>query len=57
MRSREESDLDGAAYCYLLGMYLGDGHLVRFPRAWKLQVYLDSRDAVARLDEFVGPKR
>jgi hypothetical protein len=44
--------LDGAAYCYLLGLYLGDGHVARFPRTWCLRVYLD-----AALDAFVGPKR
>ena len=32
-----------AAYSYLLGMYLGDGHLARFPRAWCLRIVLDSR--------------
>ena len=36
-------DMDQAAYSYLLGMYLGDGHLARFPRAWCLRIVLDSR--------------
>lgn len=35
--------LDGAAYAYLLGAYLGDRHIVRLPRTWRLTVYLDSR--------------
>ena len=35
--------LDGRAYSYLLGMYLGDGHLTHFPRTLRLQIYLDSR--------------
>ena len=35
--------MERAAYSYLLGMYLGDGHLVRFPRAWCLRIALDSR--------------
>jgi hypothetical protein len=35
--------MDRAAYSYLLGMYLGDGHLARFPRAWCLRIVLDSR--------------
>jgi hypothetical protein len=35
--------LDSAAYSYLLGVYLGDGHLARFPRAWCLRIALDSR--------------
>jgi len=35
--------LDYRAYSYLLGMYLGDGHLTHFPRTLRLQIYLDSR--------------
>ncbi len=35
--------LDGRAYSYVLGMYLGDGHLTEFPRTLRLQIYLDSR--------------
>jgi hypothetical protein len=35
--------LDGAAYSYLLGMYLGDGCIARFPRTWCLRIALDSR--------------
>jgi Homeodomain-like domain-containing protein len=35
--------LDHRAYSYLLGLYLGDGHLTRFPRTLRLQIYLDSR--------------
>jgi hypothetical protein len=35
--------LDRVAYSYLLGMYLGDGCIVRFPRAWCLRIVLDSR--------------
>lgn len=31
----------GAAYCYLLGIYLGDGHLSVRRRAWELCVSLD----------------
>ena len=34
---------DAAAYSYLLGLYLGDGHLAAFPRTWRLQIFLDSR--------------
>lgn len=35
--------LDGDAYAYLLGMYLGDGCLSRHPRGvWRLRVTLDS---------------
>jgi hypothetical protein len=30
------------AYAYLLGLYLGDGHLAPFPRADCLRIYLDS---------------
>jgi hypothetical protein len=37
------ADLDRRAYSYLLGMYLGDGHIARFPRASCLRIALDSR--------------
>jgi hypothetical protein len=37
------SPIDRHAYAYLLGMYLGDGDIARFPRAWRLQIHLDSR--------------
>lgn len=30
-----------AAYCYLLGLYLGDGCISRHPRAWRLRIILD----------------
>lgn len=30
-------------YAELLGLYLGDGHLVRLARTWKLRLFLDSR--------------
>jgi hypothetical protein len=36
-------DLDGAAYSYVLGLYLGDGHLATFPRTKCLRIYLDRR--------------
>jgi hypothetical protein len=50
--------VDKAAYSYLLGLYLGDGHLASFPRTRCLRIYLDARypeivrgcvDAIARL--------
>ncbi|MGH2970147.1 MAG: transcriptional regulator [Solirubrobacteraceae bacterium] len=53
--------LDQSAYAYLLGLYLGDGHVASFPRTYCLRVYLDSRypqivrsceDAVARVMAF-----
>ena len=37
------TDLDRAAYGYLLGMYLGDGYIARFPRSACLRITLDSR--------------
>jgi len=37
------TDLDRAAYSYLLGMYLGDGYIARFPRSGCLRITLDSR--------------
>ena len=33
-----------ASYAYLLGMYLGDGYLTRFPRdVWALRIFQDAR--------------
>jgi len=52
----QESD-----YAYVLGMYLGDGHLARLRRTWVLRIYLDMTQpeiadrcaqAVARLNKF-----
>ncbi len=39
------------AYSYLLGMYLGDGYIARYPRAYVLRVYLhqDQRDIAERV--------
>jgi hypothetical protein len=28
-------------YAYLLGLYLGDGHISRYPRTWRLRIFLD----------------
>jgi hypothetical protein len=38
----EPARLDWWAYAYLLGLYLGDGHVAAFPRADCLRIYLDS---------------
>jgi Homeodomain-like domain len=35
--------IDGAIYSYVLGLYLGDGHLASFPRTECLRIYLDAR--------------
>jgi hypothetical protein len=35
--------VDGAAYAYLLGVYLGDGHIAAVGRTYGLRIYLDSR--------------
>jgi hypothetical protein len=32
-----------AAYAYLLGLYLGDGHIIKMPRVFRLRVFLDIR--------------
>jgi hypothetical protein len=37
------TSLPAAAYAYLLGLYLGDGSIDRFPRAWCLRIYCDAR--------------
>jgi hypothetical protein len=34
---------DRRGYCYLLGLYLGDGHLNDTGRGWQLRIWLDLR--------------
>jgi hypothetical protein len=56
--------LDEPAYSYLLGLYLDDGHIVHARKTYLLSAVAGPtviagtsiRDAVARLDTFVGPK-
>ena len=35
--------LPAAPYCYLLGLYLGDGCISRHPRPWRLRITLDRK--------------
>jgi len=42
-REGDPPAIDRVAYSYLLGMYLGDGHLAEFPRSWCLRIALDTR--------------
>jgi hypothetical protein len=35
--------LDEPAYAYLLGLYLGDGHIAAFPRTFRLRIVQDAR--------------
>ncbi|MGO9153756.1 hypothetical protein [Mycobacterium sp.] len=35
--------LPAGAYCYLFGLYLGDGCISRHPRAWRLRITLDDK--------------
>src|ERR1700752_4012963 len=37
------SALPAAPYCYLLGMYLGDGSISRNRRVWRLRITLDKK--------------
>lgn len=37
------SALPAKAYCYLLGLYLGDGCISRHPRSWSLRITLDAK--------------
>ena len=37
------SALPAAAYCYLLGLYLGDGCISRYGRVWRLRITLDDK--------------
>lgn len=39
----EGGTVDPAAYAYLLGLYLGDGHIVRIGRVWCLRIFQDRR--------------
>jgi hypothetical protein len=39
--SHEFLDLPIPAYPYLLGLYLGDGSIAKFPRSYRLTIYLD----------------
>jgi hypothetical protein len=36
-------DRAGRAYSFLLGMYLGDGHIVAAKKSYRLQVYMNAR--------------
>ena len=38
--------LDGAAYAYLLGLYLGDGYIDRMPRTYRMRIFQDQRYVV-----------
>ncbi len=42
-RCGDAEALPRGAYAYLLGLYLGDGHIVAMRRVWRLSVYLDER--------------
>ncbi|HEY7053873.1 MAG TPA: hypothetical protein VH496_17330 [Mycobacterium sp.] len=37
------SGLPAAAYCYVLGLYLGDGCISRSRRVWRLRIVLDTK--------------
>lgn len=37
------SSLPAEAYCYLLGLYLGDGCISRMNRVWRLRIVLDAK--------------
>lgn len=37
------SALPAAAYCYLLGLYLGDGCISHSQRVWHLRITLDKK--------------
>jgi hypothetical protein len=37
------SQLPAEAYCYVLGLYLGDGYISRHPRSWRLRITLDTK--------------
>jgi hypothetical protein len=39
----DDTLLDGAAYAYLLGLYLGDGYIDRMPRTYRMRIFQDQR--------------
>jgi hypothetical protein len=41
--AHDPAGLPAADYSYLLGMYLGDGCLLKHPRVWRLDITLDQR--------------
>jgi hypothetical protein len=41
--THDYGDLPAAAYCYLLGLYLGDGYISRCPRTFRLRITLDAK--------------
>ncbi len=42
-RSARQMTFTPGDYSELLGLYLGDGYLVRMPRTWRFRLYLDSK--------------
>jgi hypothetical protein len=42
-RKIDPSNVPRCDYAYVLGLYLGDGHIVRLPRTFRLSIYMDSR--------------
>jgi hypothetical protein len=55
-------DVAGRAYSFLLGMYLGDGHVVAAKKSYRLQIYLntaypDRIDRVADAGKTLLPNR
>jgi hypothetical protein len=42
-RSSTPMSFSTSDYAELLGLYLGDGYIVRMPRTFRLRIYLDSR--------------
>jgi hypothetical protein len=42
-REIDPRDVPPDAYAYLLGLYLGDGHIARSSRTYVLRLYMDSR--------------
>lgn len=50
------SGVPAAAYCYLLGLYLGDGCISHQPRTWQLRITLDSKypEVIKRCNRAIG---
>jgi hypothetical protein len=49
-QAAREMSFSPADYAELLGLYLGDGYVVRMPRTYRLRIFLDSRYPVVIAD-------
>ena len=48
------SGLTAAPYCYLLGLYLGDGCISLYRRVWRLRIVLDQKYPTIGVDQLIA---